>query len=224
MAVIIKVAEKSHIKYANTICKMIEEAAKFRGTGIAKRKPEYIEKKIIEEKAVVALDGNKIVGFCYIESWENHRFVANSGLIVHPEYRNSGLAKKIKKKIFRLSRKKFPNSKIFGITTSLAVMKINSELNYRPVTFSELTTDETFWKGCQNCSNYDILQRTGRKMCLCTGMVYDPEHNKSRVQKQKGKNGWEAFKKVLQKTSSIHYSFSHLSFYSKLRIRLLHKQ
>ena len=90
------------------------------------------------------------------------------------EFRGHGLAKAIKAEAFKLSRKKFPDAKIFGLTTGLAVMKINSELGYKPVTFSELTDDEEFWKGCQSCVNYDILQRTQRKHCLCTGMLYDP--------------------------------------------------
>ncbi len=200
MHVTIVVADASHEKYAQAICDMIEEAAKHRGTGIAKRKPEYIREKIHKGNAVIALEGEKVVGFCYIESWQGHKFVANSGLIVHPDYRKTGLAKQIKSKIFQLSRKKFPGSKIFGITTSLAVMKINSELGYKPVTFSELTSDETFWKGCESCKNYDILCRTERKMCLCTGMVYDPakeEKTKSAAGKQKN-GSWEQFKKFLK--------------------------
>ena len=200
MHVTVVVADASHGKYAQAICDMIEEAAKHRGTGIAKRKPEYIREKIHKGNAVIALEGEKVVGFCYIESWQGHKFVANSGLIVHPDYRKTGLAKQIKSKIFQLSRKKFPGSKIFGITTSLAVMKINSELGYKPVTFSELTSDETFWKGCESCKNYDILCRTERKMCLCTGMVYDPDkEEKKESTAEKQKNGsWEQFKKFLK--------------------------
>jgi N-acetylglutamate synthase-like GNAT family acetyltransferase len=201
MQVIISVANHSHEKYAAVICSMIEEAAQLRGTGISKRKPEYIQSKINEGKAVIALDGEKVVGFCYIESWDGEKFVANSGLIVHPDYRKTGLAKKIKTAIFELSRKKFPNSKIFGITTSLAVMKINSELGYKPVTFSELTTDEKFWKGCQSCSNYDILMRTERKMCLCTGMVCIPQENPKNVEKKK--QSWESFKKFLAEHKKV---------------------
>ena len=201
MQVIISVANHSHEKYAATICSMIEEAAQLRGTGISKRKPEYIQSKINEGKAVIALDGEKVIGFCYIESWDGEKFVANSGLIVHPDYRKTGLAKKIKTAIFELSRKKFPNSKIFGITTSLAVMKINSELGYKPVTFSELTTDEKFWKGCQSCSNYDILMRTERKMCLCTGMVCIPQNNSKNGEKKK--QSWENFKKFLAEHKKV---------------------
>ena len=176
----IEVASEKHCIYAGDICKEMEESAKVRGTGIAKRSSEYIEKKMCEGKAIIALDEeNRFAGFSYIESWGHDCFVANSGLIVKPQYRKSGLARQIKKKIFELSQKKFPNSKIFSITTSLAVMKLNSEIGYKPVTFSELTDDNEFWKGCEACVNYDILQRNDRRMCLCTGMLYAPTKNKN---------------------------------------------
>jgi len=145
-----------------------------RGTGIATRSPEYIAEKMQSGKSVVALDGDRLVGFSYIETWSHGLYVANSGLIVDHEYRNHGLARKIKHAIFDLSRKKYPDAKIFSITTGLAVMKLNTELGYRPVPFSELTDDPEFWKGCTGCKNYDILERNQRKMCLCTGMLYDP--------------------------------------------------
>lgn len=179
----IVVANESHFKYAQVICDTIADSAKVRGTGIAKRTPEYIMKRLQNGNAIIALDGDKFAGFCYIEVWGNKDFVANSGLIVHPDYRNQGLAKQIKKAVFDLSRKKFPDAKIFGITTGLAVMKMNYELGYKPVTFSELTDDPEFWKGCQTCKNFDILTRTDRKMCLCTGMLYDPNAKKSEPKK-----------------------------------------
>lgn len=169
------VANKSHFKYAHIICDTISESAKVRGTGIAKRTPDYIQKKLQNGNAVIALDGDIFAGFCYIEVWGHEKFVANSGLIVHPDYRGKGLAKKIKQRVFNLSREKFPDAKIFGITTGLPVMKINYELGYKPVTFSELTDDPEFWKGCQTCKNFDILTRTEQKMCLCTGMLHDPK-------------------------------------------------
>lgn len=171
----IVIANKSHIVYAKYICDTIAESAKVRGTGIAKRTPEYITSKMENGNAVIALDGDKFAGFCYIEKWGHGKFVANSGLIVHPDYRGQGLAKKIKSKIFDHSRTKFPTAKVFSITTGLAVMKLNSDLGYKPVTFSELTDDQTFWDGCQTCQNFDVLTRTERKMCLCTGMLYDPK-------------------------------------------------
>ncbi|UNY98483.1 GNAT family N-acetyltransferase [Zhouia spongiae] len=174
------IANNSHIQYAQIICDTIEDSAKQRGTGIAKRTTEYIVTKIQNGNAVIALDGETFAGFCYIETWGHEKYVANSGLIVHPDFRGHGLATKIKKKVFEHSRNKFPEAKIFGITTGLAVMKINYDLGYEPVTFSELTDDPAFWNGCQTCKNYDILTRTDRKMCLCTGMLYDPadkEHN-----------------------------------------------
>lgn len=180
----INIANASHIKYAEIISETIAESAKVRGTGIAKRTPEYIIKRLQNGNAIIALDGDKFAGFCYIEVWGHQKFVANSGLIVHPDYRNQGLAKKIKQSIFELSRKKFPDAKIFGITTGLAVMKMNYELGYKPVTFSELTDDPEFWKGCQTCKNFDILTRTERKMCLCTGMLFDPAQ-KPKISKEK---------------------------------------
>ena len=153
----------------------MQSSAKARGTGIAKRSPEYIETKINEGKAVIAVtpDGDW-VGFCYIEAWGHDQFVANSGLIVAPAFRKSGVAKQIKRKIFDLSKEKYPTSKIFGLTTGLAVMKINSDLGYEPVTYSELTDDEEFWAGCKSCVNYDILMSKERKNCMCTAMLYDP--------------------------------------------------
>ena len=171
----IVIADKSHSIYANVICDTIAAAAEVRGTGIAKRKPEYIISKMENGNAVIALDGEVFAGFCYIEAWGHGKFVANSGLIVHPDFRGQGLAKKIKKVVFEHSRTKFPDAKVFSITTGLAVMKLNSDIGYKPVTFSELTDDQTFWNGCQTCKNYDVLQRTNQSMCLCTGMLFDPE-------------------------------------------------
>lgn len=184
---LITIANISHSKYANMICDTIESSAKVRGTGIAKRTPEYIITKIENGNAVIALDGEKFAGFCYIEAWSHGKFVANSGLIVHPDYRGIGLAKKIKHKIFEHSRTKYPNSKVFSITTGFAVMKMNTDLGYKPVPFSELTDDDSFWKGCQTCTNYDVLQRTNRKMCLCTGMLYNPDKEQSKKQYVKPK-------------------------------------
>jgi len=172
------IANISHIKYAEIICETIKESAKVRGTGIAERTTEYISKKISTGDAVIAIEDDQFAGFCYIETWDNKSFVVNSGLIVHPDFRNQGLAKKIKKEILDYSQEKYPEAKIFGITTGLAVLKINYELGYQPVTFSELTTDEAFWNGCKTCKNFDVLTRTDKKMCLCTGMLFDPKHKK----------------------------------------------
>ena len=174
----ILVAEEAHLSYSTAICEMIEEAAKARGTGIAKREPVYVASKIQEGKAVIALHGDQLAGFCYIEIWGEKNFVAHSGLIVHPDFRGRGLAKQIKKDVLELSLEKFPNAKIFGITTGAAVMKINYELGYKPVTFDALTDDDDFWKGCQTCVNFDVLQRMNRNICLCTGMLYDQHLNK----------------------------------------------
>ncbi|MBP6448412.1 MAG: GNAT family N-acetyltransferase [Saprospiraceae bacterium] len=175
--ILVMEASTIHAGYSQIICDEMESSAKVRGTGIAKRSPDYISHKMEEGKAVIALtkDGTW-VGFCYIETWEGE-YVANSGLIVSPEFRKTGIAKNIKQKIFDLSRRQYPDAKIFGLTTGLAVMKINSDLGYEPVTYSELTQDEKFWAGCKSCVNFDILTAKDRKNCLCTAMLYDPKEH-----------------------------------------------
>ena len=174
--IIVRIADSGDTVYAETITNEMASSAKARGTGIAKRSPEYVSQKIQEGKAVIEVTATgEWVGFCYIEDWQHGHFVANSGLIVAPAYRKTGIAKKIKHTIFQLSRDKYPNSKLFGLTTGLAVMKINSELGYEPVTYSELTDDEEFWAGCKSCVNYDILMSKDRKNCMCTAMLYEPK-------------------------------------------------
>ena len=179
------VANEQHVHYSQIIVDEMEASAKARGTGIAKRSPDYITQKMLEGKAVIALSKTgEWAGFCYIETWSHGNYVANSGLIVSPNFRKSGLARKIKEKIFELSRNKYPDAKIFGLTTGLAVMKINSDLGYEPVTYSELTQDDQFWKGCTSCVNFEILKSKDRKNCLCTAMLYDPEEKEVKVVKQ----------------------------------------
>lgn len=175
----LEVASELHLPHAEQISRMLEESARARGIGIAKRPPEYLAQKLREGKAVLAFHtSGKLIGFSYIETWTHSKYVANSGLIVAPEFRNSGLGKRIKHAIFELSRKRYPNAKIFSITTSHAVMKMNTELGFKPVPFSELTTDAEFWDGCQTCRNYDILSRNNRKHCLCTGLLFDPQDSR----------------------------------------------
>ena len=179
----VMVASEVHLDFAPLICSEMEASARARGTGIAKRSHEYLQQKMLEGKAVIAfsLEG-EWAGFCYIETWSHGQYVANSGLIVSPNFRKSGLARQIKHSIFELSRTKYPESKIFGLTTGLAVMKINSELGYEPVTYSELTSDDAFWAGCQSCVNFDILMSKERKNCLCTAMLYEPLQEASHSQ------------------------------------------
>jgi len=192
------IADQSHSIYANIICDTIADSANVRGTGIAKRTPSYVINKMERGNAVIALDGNTFAGFCYIEAWSHSKFVANSGLIVHPNYRGQGLAKQIKKKIFEHSRIKFPDAKVFSITTGLAVMKMNSQLGYKPVPFSELTNDQSFWEGCQTCKNYDVLQRTEQSMCLCTGMLFDSNTKEIKQTKKIKEKVFKRLKRIKQ--------------------------
>ena len=201
--IIIRVATPEDKSYASTITDEMASSAQARGTGIAKRSPEYICEKIEEGKAVIAVTNDGTwVGFCYIETWEGE-YVANSGLIVSPLFRKSGVAKAIKHRVFQLSRDKYPDAKIFGLTTGLAVMKINSDLGYEPVTYSELTQDEKFWAGCKSCINYEILMSKERKNCLCTAMLYDP---KDHYEPQETKDHFEKKSKVYERLLKIKQS------------------
>ena len=173
----VMVADASHEKYVDTILDTIEKAAKVRGTGIAKRTHEYVATKMKEAKAVIALYGDEFVGFSYIETWGNKQYVTTSGLIVDPKFRGLGVAKRIKDLTFTLARTRWPHAKIFSLTSGAAVMAMNTQFGYHPVTFADLTDDEAFWRGCEGCINVDVLKRTGRKYCICTGMLYDPEEH-----------------------------------------------
>ncbi|WP_103327165.1 argininosuccinate synthase domain-containing protein [Bacteroidetes bacterium endosymbiont of Geopemphigus sp.] len=178
MKIEIRIAHADDVGQALSICRQIEESARIRKTGIAKRDPEYIKKKMVDGNAVIALCNGQIAGFSYIETFQGQEFVANSGMIVFPEFRQHGIAKLIKSEIFRLSREKFPKAKIFSITTSAPVLNMNMALGFKTVNFKHLTQSEDFWKGCKSCSNYDILTRNQRKMCLCSGLLYDPNEKK----------------------------------------------
>ena len=171
----ILVADESHERYVDTILKTIEEAAKVRGTGIAKRTHEYVATKMREAKAVIALAGEEFAGFSYIETWGNKQYVTTSGLIVNPKYRGLGIAKRIKDMTFSLARTRWPHAKIFSLTSGKAVMKMNTQLGYLPVTFDDLTDDEAFWKGCEGCVNINVLRERNRKFCICTAMLFAPE-------------------------------------------------
>ena len=141
------VADASHEKYVDTILDTIAAAAKVRGTGIARRSHEYLATKMRETKAVIALAGDRFAGFSYIETWGNKHYVTTSGLIVHPDFRNLGVSKRIKDMTFTLARTRWPQAKIFSLTSGSAVMKMNTQLGYVPVTFADLTDDEAFWRG-----------------------------------------------------------------------------
>ena len=170
----VMVADESHEKYVDTILETIEAAAKVRGTGIAKRSHDYVAQKMREGKVIIALADEEFAGFSYIESWGNKQYVATSGLIVADKFRNQGLARRIKHAAFNLARLRWPKAKLFSLTSGSAVMKMNTELGYFPVTFADLTDDESFWRGCKGCINYDVLERTERRYCICTALLFDP--------------------------------------------------
>lgn len=173
--IFVRSATAEDMQYANEIIAETESSAIVRGSGIAKRSTLLIKQKIAEGKAIIAVTSSKEwVGFSYIDSWENEKFVSNSGLIVAPKFRNSGVAKSIKQRIFQLSRRMYPNSKIFSITSGTAIMRLNAQLGFLPVGFEQITQDTSFWEGCKSCINYDVLERKHRCNCLCTAMLFDP--------------------------------------------------
>ena len=167
-------ANDSHKRYIPDILSAIYAASQAKGNSIVMRDPDYLAMKMDEGKAVIALDDNRFVGFCYIECWEGEQYVANSGLIVVPEYRGQGIATRIKKQILDVSRTLFPHAKIFGITKSKAVIKINKALGFKEVEYSQLTSDEKFWKGCETCPYYNILLER-KHSCECQALMYTPE-------------------------------------------------
>jgi hypothetical protein len=174
----VRMAQPRDAAFARAIATEMEQSALARGTGISQRSTSYLAAKIMQGNAVIAHSPRgEWAGFSYIEAWNNEQIVSNSGLIVAPAFRLSGIARAIKKKIFELSRMKYPNAKIFTITTGAAIMKLNHELGFRPVAFTEMQ-DEHFWDGCRSCVNCSILESKNRKLCLCTAMLYDPgEHH-----------------------------------------------
>ncbi|SMC85757.1 hypothetical protein SAMN04488524_2950 [Pedobacter africanus] len=173
--IFVRIANTDDTRYAQEIVEETAASAIARGSGIAKRSVESVIEKMKNGKAVIAVTGTgEWVGFSYFELWENNAFVSNSGLIVAPRFRNAGVARAIKERIFRMSRRMYPEARIFSITSGAAIMKLNSELGFEPVSFAEITHDEGFWEGCKSCVNYNILENKQKCNCLCTAMLFDP--------------------------------------------------
>lgn len=168
-------ATAEHIAMCQEISDTIAEAAKDKNSGLALRAPEYIRTKIEAGNGVIALDEGRFAGFCYIQPWEHGLFVAHSGLIVKPAYRGRGLATQLKRKAYELTRQKYPQAKIFGLTTSPAVKDINTSLGYSTVPYCQITADINFWKGCCSCVHYGTLCRNGFESCNCSAMLLDPD-------------------------------------------------
>jgi N-acetylglutamate synthase-like GNAT family acetyltransferase len=182
--VIIKITGENEEKFACQIAEDTDRLALARGSGISKHSPESIIRKMRDGKAVVAITNEgQWAGFSYIEVWANGEFVSNSGLIVAPAHQGSGISRTIKEKIFKLSRKFYPLSKIFSITTGLAIMKMNAQLGFEPVNFNEIVKEKKFWQGCKSCVNYSILQSKSCKNCLCTAMLFVPVREKNEREK-----------------------------------------
>lgn len=197
--IFVRIATINDIKYVDEIIRETASSAIARGSGISKRTPESVAQKMRDGKAVIAVNsGGEWVGFAYFEAWENGRFLSNSGLIVAPRFRKYGVAKAIKDRIFRMSRRLYPDAKIFSITSGVAIMKMNTQLGFEPVTFAEITHDPSFWEGCKSCVNYDILEGKKKCNCLCTAMLFDPEKVK---QEQAMAPSHESYQRYVSKSN-----------------------
>lgn len=197
--IFVRIATINDIKYVDEIIQETASSAIARGSGISKRTPESLAQKMRDEKAVIAVTSSgEWVGFAYFETWENERFISNSGLIVAPKFRKSGVARAIKDRIFRISRRRYPEAKVFSITSGMAIMRMNTQLGFEPVTFAEITHDPNFWEGCKSCVNYDVLEGKKKCNCLCTAMLFDPEKIK---QVQEHEFATEPYQRYFSKTN-----------------------
>lgn len=169
-------ATTEHLRYVPAIVQLIEDASNEPGAALAKRSAEYVTSKIEHGFAVIALtEDDKVVGFQCLSPWEGDKFVSHSALVVHPNFRRQGLSREIKGQIVELTRKKFPEAIMFGITLSPSVMSLNTAHGFRPVGYDSLTKDDAFWKGCETCPYHDVLLKMQRTVCLCTALRLDPE-------------------------------------------------
>jgi len=185
--IIVRIATHADVRYATFIAQEMADSAKARGSGIGHRSVASLCQKIYHGDAVIAVTkSGDWVGFSYIEVWENGKFVSNSGMIVSPAYRMQGVATRIKKVIFELSRQHYPDANIFSITTGLAIMKLNSNLGFKPVTYSEITTDPAFWEKCKHCVNHETLLSKACKNCFCTAMVFDVKEEEKQLMQTNG--------------------------------------
>ena len=176
--IIVRQAIDNDKQYANEISRETYISAKERGTGISERSPEFINSKIENGKAIIAVTKQgEWAGFCYLEIWANGDFISHSGMIVAHQFRHEGVATRLKQLVFDVSRERFPNAKLFSITTGLAIMRMNTALGFEPVTFDEIKVNAGFWEGCKTCVNYGILHGKNFHHCLCTAMVFNPITN-----------------------------------------------
>lgn len=163
--------------YAAEIAGEMAYSSARRGTGITHRTPEYIVQKMEEGLAAIAVnaDNGTWAGFCYLEVWQHQKYVANSGLIVAPGYRGTGISKEIKITLFDHCRLAFPKARLFSLSTSPAVMHVNEALGYKVVPFAEIMRDELFLTGCQSWVNYCDLMNREQTHLPYVAMIYDPK-------------------------------------------------
>jgi GNAT superfamily N-acetyltransferase len=173
---IVRIATSGDRAYAATIANEMAYSSARRGTGIARRPPEYVMQKMDEGLAVIAVnaDNGAWAGFCCIEVWQHKKYVANSGLIVSPGYRGTGISKQIKIALFDHCRSKFPGARLFSLSASPAVIHMNKAMGYKVVSFAEVMSDELFLTGCESWVNYKELMSREQTRLPYVSMIFDP--------------------------------------------------
>jgi len=165
-------AQEQDIVHAAIIAFYIEQAGEDIATGICKREISFIITKIQSGDAIMAFTSDGAwAGFCYLQQW-NDGYVSSCGLVVHPLHRRNNIARYIKQEVMELAKEKYPGADYFSLTTAKAVMKLNTDLGYETVTYSEVSRDEAFWSACKTCVNHNILLRNNQQKCLCTAMRF----------------------------------------------------
>jgi hypothetical protein len=171
--IVVRLATEHDQRFVQNIITEIEIASQIKGTGICKREPAFISQKITEGNAVMAVTPSGAwAGFCYIQPHDNGQFVSSCALVISRNFRNRGIASQIKAQVLALAKNKYPAARIFGLTTSHVVERINAQLNYVEVSYAEVTQADTFWQSCRSCENYQLLLQQDKKKCLCKAMVY----------------------------------------------------
>lgn len=173
---IVRIATSEDYKYIGVIIEEMTLSAAKRGVHIIPRTPEYIMEKMNAGLAVIAInpENDEWVGFCCIEVWAHGKYVANSGLIVSPQYRGIGISRDIKITLFKQCRSKFPAARLFSLSTSPAVQHVNEELGYKVIPHADMLKDKFFLQGCTSWVNYVGLMNDKELSTRYVAMVFDP--------------------------------------------------
>jgi len=174
-------AAESDLQFVPSVASAIDDEVAAGAIGIARRSAADLASRIRTGEAIIALAaeatsdhapaGADWAGFCYVAAWEEGRFVSTSGLIVAPQHRGRGLAKRLKERALELAAERYPGAIAFGLSTSSAVARINEELGFRAASYSALPADSAFWDGCRTCPLHADLVANERRTCHCRAVI-----------------------------------------------------